>query len=215
MNKEEQKYLLNRVWHKKNNVKNTFLEVSKFPHIFITNAPLTFGHSQLVVPAFPETDPVDESKLFRLAAPLIENVLKVFEIFFAKGKHHRKAPFQKLAEDTHSYGRYIKTLILRTSADDDPKTKVKFHLVPYFESNQVDCHKRFHSLHRAPPNKIGGMIGWLGERETKLDNWLVDGFPGPITLDQIGMDVWKLPELAKRFERIWLSIANNGIKGDG
>lgn len=59
------------------------------------------------------------------------------------------------------------------------------------------------------------MIGWLGERETQVDNWLVDGFPGPITLDQVGIDVWKLPELAKRFEQIWLSLANNGIKGDG
>jgi hypothetical protein len=215
MNKEEETYLLDRVWRKKKNVKNTFSEVSKFPYIFLTNAPLTFGHSQLVVPTLPGTDSVDESKLFRLAAPLIEDVLKVFEIFFVKGKRHTKAPFQKLAEDTYSYGKYIKTLILRTSADDDPKIKIKFHLVPYFESNQVDCHKRFHSLHRAPPDKKGGMIGWLGERETQLDNWLVDGFPGPITLDQIGRDVWKLPELAKRLERIWLGLANNSIKGDG
>lgn len=57
------------------------------------------------------------------------------------------------------------------------------------------------------------MIGWLGERETQVDNWLVDDFPGPITLDQIGRDVWKLPELAKRLERILPSLAN-GIKGD-
>lgn len=203
MNKEDEKYLLDRVWRKEKNVKNTLSEVSKFPYVFLTNAPLTFGHSQLVVPTCPGTDSGDESKLFRSAAPLIEDVLKVFEIFFGKGKRHARAPFQKLAEDTYSYGKYLKTLILRTSADDDPNTKIKFHLVPYFESNQVDCHKRFHSLHKAPPDKKGGMIGWLGERETQLDNWLVDGFPGLITFDQIGRDVWKLPELAKRLERAW------------
>jgi len=100
MTKEDEKYLLDRVWYKKKNVKNTFLEVTKFPYIFVTNAPLTFGHSQLVIPAPPEKDLVDESKLFRLSAPLIENVLNVFDIFFAKKKHHTKAPFKKLAEDT-------------------------------------------------------------------------------------------------------------------
>jgi hypothetical protein len=198
MKKEEEIYLLDRVWCKQKNVKNTWSEVSRFPHIFLTNAPLTFGHSQLVVPARPGKDSVNESTLFRSAAGLIEDVLEVFKNVFGKEKLHARPPFQKLAEDTYSYGRYIKTLILRTSADDDPDTKIKFHLVPYFESNQADCHKRFHSLHRARPNKKGGMIGWLGERETQLDNWLVDGFPGPLTLDQIGRDVWKLPDLAKR-----------------
>lgn len=127
--------------------------------------------------------------------------MKVFRNVFGQEKLHAEAPFQGLAEDTYSYGKYIKTLILRTSADDDPNTKIKFHLVPYFESNQVDCHRRFHSLHRAPPNQKGGMIGWLGDRETQLDNWLVDGVPGPLTFDQIGRDVWKLPELAKRLKQ--------------
>jgi hypothetical protein len=203
MNEEEEAYLLDRVWRKRKNVKNTWSEVSKFPHVFLANAPLTFGHSQLVVPARPGTDSVNESTLFRSAVDLIEDVLEVFKTVFGNGKLHARAPFQKLAEDTYSYGKYIKTLILRTSADDDPDTKIKFHLVPYFESNQADCHKRFHSLHSAPPNEKGGMIGWLGERETQLDNWLVDGFPGLITLDQIGKDVWKLPELAKRLKQAW------------
>lgn len=198
MTKEEEIYLLDRVWRKQKSVRNTWAEVSKFPHIFLTNAPLTFGHSQLVVPAPPGADSVNESTLFREAANLIEGVLHLFKNAFGEKKLHARAPFQKLAEDTYSYGKYIKTLILRTSADDDPDIKIKFHLVPYFESNQEACHKRFHSLHTAPPNQKGGMIGWLGERETQLDNWLVDGVPGPLTLDQIGREVWKLPELAKR-----------------
>ena len=201
MNKEEEIYLLDRVWRKRKNVKNTWSEVKKFPHVFVTNLPLTFGHSQLVVPARPGKDAANESTLFRSAADLIEDGLEVFKNVFGKGELHAKAPFKKLAEDTYSYGKYIKTLILRTSADDDPDTKIKFHLVPYFQSNQVDCHKRFHSLHRAPPTEKGGMIGWLGERETQLDDWLFDGFPGPITLDQIGRDVWKLPDLAKRLNQ--------------
>lgn len=203
MTKEEEAYLLERVWRKRKSAKNTRMEVSKFPHIILVNAPLTFGHSQLVVPAHPGETPVSERKLFRLAADLIENALAVFTKTLGKRQLHSSASFKKLAEDTYSYGKHIKTLILRTSADDNPGTEIKFHLVPYFESHQVACRKRFHSLHRAPPEQKGGMIGWLGERETEVDNWLVDGFPGPITLDQIGREVWKLPELAKQLKQAW------------
>jgi len=198
---QEEEYFHERVWHKRRRVRNTYSEVKKFPHIFVTNAPLTFGHSQLVIPAF-EENPVNESVMFKKASPLIEKVLKVFDIFFAADKRHTNELFKKLAEDTYTYGAYIKTLILRTSANEKPK-EIRFHLVPYFESHQIDCHKRFHSLHQAPPNNRGGMIGWLGERETQVDKWLVDGFPSPITPDQAGKCVWKLPELAKEFENIW------------
>jgi len=202
MNREEEKYLLDRVWYKRKKVKNAWSEVSKSPHIFLTNAPLTFGHSQLVIPACPNAA-ANESTLFRSAADLIEEVLKAFMEVFGKGTVHAEAPFQKLAEATHSYGKYIKTLILRTSANENPDTKIKIHLVPYFESNQAECYKRFHSLHKVSPDQKGGMISWLGERETEVDKWLIDGFQGPISLDEIGRDVWKLPELVKRLNQAW------------
>ena len=202
MEKEEEKLRLARVWYKQENVKNTWSEVSKYPHIFLVNAPLTFGHSQLVFPAPPGADSVNESTLFGQAAVLIEYVLKVFKTVFGDEKLRVEAPFQKLAEDTYSSGKYIKTLILRTSADDAPNKKIKFHLVPYFESNEAACYKRFHSIrNRASPDQKGGMIGWLGERETEVDNWSVDGFPGPLPLDQTGRDIWKLPELANRLKQ--------------
>ena len=202
MNRDEETYLLARVWFEQT-MGYSWEEVCKLPHIFLTNAPLTFGHSQLVVPALHGRNTANENDLFRKAAELIEKALKVLRSVLGKTNVHETSPFEKLAQDTYCYGKYIKTLILRTSADDDPVTKIKLHLVPYFQSNEADCHKRFHSLHRAPPNDKGGMLGWLGERETQIDRWAIDGFPGPVTLDQVGREVWKLPELAKHLRRAW------------
>jgi len=212
MNKEEEKYFLDRVWYKPAEVKNDWASVSKSPYIFLTNAPLTFGHSQLVIPIDYMTNSVNESTFFSTASPIITITLKVFNDVFGKKKIHFKAAFQKLAMDTYSYGKYLKTLVLRTSASEKPDREFKVHLVPYFQSNQVECHKRFHSHHKAPPHKHGGMIGWLGERETQVDKWLVDGFPGSLSLDQIGRDVWKLPALAKQLKRVW--TRQQGTEGD-
>lgn len=175
-------------------------QASSSPYILLVNGPLTFGHSQLVVPA-PQKDGVDESFLFGLASKLIVSALKVFVDVFGSKKVHANPRYQKLAEVTYSYGRFLKTLVLRTSASECPDRELKIHLVPYFESNQAECHKRFHSLHTAPPNEKGGLIGWLGERETQVDKWLVDGVNGLASLDEIGSDVWKLPELAKELKR--------------
>lgn len=210
MTTEEETCLLNRIWYKRKMVKNAWSEVTKFPHIFLTNAPLTFGHSQLVIPARAGSA-VNETTLFRLAADLIEDVLRVFKEAFGNKTLHTKASYKKLAEATYSYGKYIKTLILRTSADENPESKMKIHLVPYFESSQAECHKRFHLLHKVPPDQKGGMIGWLGERETVVDEWLIDDFRG-ISLDEIGRDVWKLPQLAKRLNQALDSLTLKALK---
>ena len=144
MNKEEEKYFLERVWYKPSKVGNKWSAVSKSLHIFLTNAPLTFGHSQLVIPIDYMAKPVNESAFFSTASNFIARTLNVFNDVFGKKKIHTKTPFLKLAEDTYSYGKYIKTLVLRVSASEKPNREFKVHLVPYFESNQVDCHKRFH-----------------------------------------------------------------------
>jgi hypothetical protein len=176
--------------------------MSKFPHIFLTNAPLSFGHSQLVIPSQNENDE-DESTFFQSASEIIVGVLKVFKNIFGKQGLHARLAYEALAENTYSYGKFIKTLIFRTSANENPDSELKIHLVPYFESIQTECHKRFHSLHTAPPNEKGGLIGSIGERETQMDKWLVEGVPGPISLDEIGKNVWKLPELAKKLYQAW------------
>lgn len=193
---------LPRLWHVQGNSKSwsNWSQASSFPYILLVNRPLTFGHSQLVVPA-PRKDDVDESFLFDLASKLIVRALKVFADVFGTKKVHADPLYQKLAEVTYSYGRFIKTLVLRTSASECPDRELKIHLVPYFESNQAECHKRFHSLHTAPPNEKGGLIGWLGERETQVDTWRVEGLDGLASLDEIGSDVWKLPQLVKKLKQ--------------
>lgn len=193
---------LHRLWHVQGNSKSwsSWPKACSSPHILLVNGPLNFGHSQLVVPAA-QKGRVDESALFGLASKLIVRSLKVFVDVFGKKKVHATPRYRKLADATYSYGRFIKTLVLRTSASECPDRELKIHLVPYFESNQAECHKRFHSLHTAPPNEKGGLIGWLGERETQVDKWLLGGVPGLASLDEIGSDVWKLPQLAKELKR--------------
>ena len=213
MNKQEERYLLDRVWYRTADKEDDWSRVSKSPHIFLTNAPLTFGHSQLIIPTDAERESLSESILFQKAASLIVEVLNVFKrVFEGDEALHLNQSFQKLAENTYSYGTYIKTLVLRTSATEAPNTELKVHLVPYFQSNQVECHKRFHRLHSASPDREGGLIGWLGERETQVDKWLVDGFCGSLSLDEIGRYVWKLPELAMQLRQAWPNCIGNKEK---
>jgi hypothetical protein len=193
---------LHRLWYVEGNSQtwSDWSQASSSPYIVLVNRPLAFGHSQLVVPA-PQKGGVDESFLFGTASKIIVRGLMVFVDVFGSKKIHAKPRYQKLAEVTYSYGRFIKTLVLRTSASECPDRELKIHLVPYFESNQAECHKRFHSLHTASPHAKGGLIGWLGERETQVDKWPVEGLDGLASLDEIGSDVWKIPELAKELKR--------------
>lgn len=194
---------LDRLWYVKDKPKSLWTDwsqISSYPHIFLTNAPLSFGHSQLIIPSKHKND---EATLFQSASEIIVGVLRVCQNIFGKQKIQSKQKYEALAANTYSYGKFIKTLVLRTSANEKHGRELKIHFVPYFESNQTECHKRFHSLHTTGPDNKGGLIGWLGERETQMDKWLVDGFPGPVSLDKIGRDVWKLPELAKQFHQTW------------
>lgn len=170
--------------------------ISKYDHAFLTNAPLTFGHSQLVIPASASRESSEESELFQASSKIIKAILMTYKTIFGSHEIHTEKRFAKLAEATYSYGNFIKTLILRTSASERPECEFKVHIVPYFESNQNECHKRYHSLHRARPDDKGGLIGWLGDRETEVDTWLTEGFPGSVSLDDIGSNIWRLPELA-------------------
>jgi len=168
----------------------------KFPYIFLVNRPLTFGHSQLVMPIpmnlRSTKDENREGIYFEYASIMIKRAIKGFVEAFDKNKLHTDKTFCDLAKRTLSYGRYEKTIIMRASADENLREVYKVHLVPYFESNAALCQERYCSVQKKPPDKRGGLIGWLGDRETEVDGWQTGNFE----LTTIARDIWKLPELA-------------------
>jgi len=83
--------------------------------------------------------------------------------------------FEQLSRVTQSGGQLIKVLVLRSSASEKPDEELKIHLVPYFESHHWACQLRFAERHRLlPGDKLGGLLGWIGEREDRVDTWEVD-----------------------------------------
>jgi hypothetical protein len=167
----------------------------EFPHIYLVNRPLTFGHSQLVmrIPKnlMPTNNENKESLYFECASIMIKRAIKGFVEAFHTNKLHTEKIFSDLAKRTHSYDEYEKTIIMRVSADEDPKEVYKVHLVPYFESNAALCQERYYAVHKVP-DKRGGLIGWLGDRETEVDCWRIRNDE----LSKIAINIWKLPELA-------------------
>ena len=168
---------------------------SPVSYIFLVHTPYTFGHSQLAM-EFPFEGHPNESARFTLAASIIQKALSVF-----KDELNEKTieKFSDLAKLTLTEGSYIKTLILRTSADEDINTKYKVHLVPYFDSHASACQKRYCAIHRVSPNETGGLVGWLGETETKVEKWgLMSETPWACMLGEIANTKLKMPELAKQ-----------------
>lgn len=166
----------------------------KFPHIFFVNRPLTFGHSQLVMPIPSNLRDIKEDIIFECASIIIKRAIKTFEEAFGGDKLHSNEDFCNLAKRTLSNGRYEKTIIMRVSADEDPREVYKVHLVPYFKSNADLCQERYYLIHKVPDNR-GGLIGWLGDRETEVDCWQITNDK----LSRIAKDIWKLPDLSTIF----------------
>lgn len=135
------------------------------PYVFLTRAPLTFGHSQLVVP-----DTKDEAEGFTRGRGEILKVIRTFGRAFGENRSHEKDQYRHLAAYTQTSGDYVKTLILRVSASENPTNQFKVHLAPYFTSHQILCQARFAARQNFLNKKDGkltrgGLIGWLGERE--------------------------------------------------
>lgn len=146
------------------------------PYIFLSRAPITFAHSILVIPKPRQSKFVSEATFFRWSADLIEQVIYLFNIAFGIKKIHTDTSFRILAEGTMSKGEYIKTLILKASANEDLNTVYKVHLLPYFQSHDIDCQQRFFALHRSIDlgEKKGGLLGWIGQREDEADKYEVE-----------------------------------------
>ncbi|MCJ7545396.1 MAG: hypothetical protein MUP30_01025 [Deltaproteobacteria bacterium] len=180
----------------------------KVPHIFLSRSPLTFGHSQLVIPSPPCSTKykISEAGFFEIASVIIVRVLQTFKEVFPTNRRqiHEEDTFKSLAESTYSYGKYIKTLVVRASAKEDVGEQYKVHLVPFFESHKAECLKRFRTHHRVRPDKRGGLIGWLGDRETEVDKWESEWCWSDVSHDDITNKVWNLPRLASRLNQKWL-----------
>jgi hypothetical protein len=176
-------------------------EFPYLPYLFLVNRPFTFGHSQLVMPIPLSLRHIEENVFFEMASIIIQRAIKVFENAFKGEKKglHTESNFYDLAERTFSYGRYIKTLIMRVSADEGPIKFYKVHLVPYFASNASLCQQRYCSIHNISPDKRGGLIGWLGDKETEVEKWQT----GDCELTEIARDIWKLPKVASILREKW------------
>lgn len=132
-------------------------EIQKYPYIFLVHKPLTFGHSQLVIPnpIAPKLKKLSEEELFEEASKHVKKAIETFRKIFKDTSILKK--FRVLAECTNTNGDYIKTLILRASADESYDEKYKVHLAPYFKSHGNDC-------------GTGGLLRWVGERELRVDS---------------------------------------------
>lgn len=212
-----QKHLEKNCWKNTNDwcevSKKKWKKIEQSPYVLLVRAPLTFGHSQLVISS-PKGTNQDEEDFFSLGSRIIERTIMVFEQAFKVQKIHEDENFRSLAVFTGTKGRYIKTLILRSSASEKFHKEYKIHLVPYFKSHQDECIKRYRYIHGIATGDKGGLLGWLGERETVVDNLLESGpfKENKEILDNFANEDLKMPEIAKKLCNLYNLVSNKQIQ---
>ena len=157
--------------------------------LMIVEAPITFGHSQLILTTHKK---IEEDVKFEMASFVIKRCLPIIKECIPSAVENDT--WKKLKEYTGTKGRYIKTLILRASADEN-ENQYKVHLVPYFNSHFCSTKRLFRQNRNVDKNCTGGLLRWLGKREKVLDDEIeiwrcTDRFP--VTL----IDSFKLIKLA-------------------
>ena len=163
---------------------------------FLVREPITFGHSQLRMRI--DSQSQREGAAFQLTARHVENTINTFEE--ALGKIELGGWFN-LCVETKTSGNYLKTLILRVSADEAPG-EYKIHLLPFFESNLIETTNDFcRSTSAAKPYQRGGLIHWLGKRELSLykesyERGTKEGFSAK-------EKSWNLEGLAQKLKASW------------
>jgi hypothetical protein len=143
---------------------------------FLVDTPITLGHSQLVLGI---SKSAEEEDNFAKASIHATKCVKTFR---TKLKN-QSTKWGKLAKYTKTSGSYIKTLVLKVSADEEEDT-YKMHLVPYFTSH----HEATGELYRKRQKRkkgTGGLLNWLGEREWQVDCDIRDGRSDPIVKERI------------------------------
>lgn len=131
--------------------------------VMLVEAPLTFGHSQLRLTC--AENPPEEDR-FRAVHDPIATCIKRFRERLPDLV--LRPEFRGLRHYTWTSGEYLKTLVVRSSANEGP-CEYKVHLVPYFESHARRAEERHRREHRLPAGKKGGLLGWLGARESQVD----------------------------------------------
>jgi hypothetical protein len=144
--------LLDRTWYSKNDV-----------YAFLVDAPITFGHSQLIVRIGESKQ--EEDVVFRNASLHISNCIRTLRTRLSKINLDKYAA---LALYTGSTGKYMKTLIFKASASEK-KYEYKIHLIPYFSSHLRSTKSLDYAIQDIGKKKPGGLIHWVGERERIVD----------------------------------------------
>ena len=181
-------------------------QVKQLPHIFLSRAPLTLGHSELVIPS-PPYGKISEAKFFECASHIIKRAIATFVKAFDCDKIHTKdKTFENLSKFTKTEGQYIKTLILKASANENLEEQYKVHLVPYFESHDIECKKRYDTRHRGLKSSKGGLLAWLGEREDEADKLEADSSLWKYILDDSVNNDLQMSELAIKKRDRWQQV---------
>jgi hypothetical protein len=152
---------------------------------YLVDTPYTLGHSQLVLKISKSTEEKDNF------ANVSKHVAKCIKTLSTK-LHCQSKKWPQLAKYTLTSDSYLKTLVLRVSADEEDDT-YKVHLVPYFTSHLNATRKLFRAIHNKEEG-IGGLVHWLGQREVFGEYDMRDGRDDPIVKERIKS--FKLQDLA-------------------
>ena len=132
--------------------------------VMIVEAPLTFGHSQLIL----RTERIiPEEDMFGMSSSVIKECLPIINEKLPKALEN--PVWKTVREYTKISGRLLKTLILKVSANEAER-QYKVHIVPYFESHLCLTTILFQQGRDVDKSKTGGLIRWLGEQEKRLDD---------------------------------------------
>jgi hypothetical protein len=130
-------------------------------YAFLVHAPITFGHSQLVVSVAPC---IHEEDAFSLAAKhmaiCIARLRSTFVGLDLEG-------WSKLAQYSVTSGHYVKTLVLKASANEN-QGEYKIHLIPCFLSH-IEAANALFWARFGKKQTGGGLLYWIGRREDLVD----------------------------------------------
>jgi hypothetical protein len=132
--------------------------------VFLVEAPHSFGHSQLILKS---SSDMSEDEMFGKASIVVKECLPVMRKQLPKAVSCET--WGKLREYTKTSGKYIKTLVLKASANEN-ENEYKIHLIPYFESHLCVTTALFQKDRDIDKNKKGGLFRWLGVEERRLED---------------------------------------------
>lgn len=175
-----------RVWYQNGN-----RNANGYAYAFLVDAPITFGHSQLVL--FTD-ESMEEQDCFTIAARHIANCIAALRTTIPGALADTR--WTALAEYTGTSDECLKTLVLKVSADED-RDVYKIHLVPYFESHFDATNELYReNMELTDEEAKGGLLHWIGEREQTVDRDMLAGRKDSVVIARIAS--FRLPELKER-----------------